>query len=25
MLFIDASQEFLKVTNNNKLTSQNIN
>ncbi|OKL23134.1 type I restriction-modification system subunit M [Metamycoplasma hominis] len=25
ILFIDASQEFLKVTNNNKLTSQNIN
>nr|WP_232500342.1 N-6 DNA methylase [Metamycoplasma hominis] len=25
ILFIDASQEFLKATNNNKLTSQNIN
>ncbi len=25
ILFIDASKEFLKVTNNNKLTSDNIN
>jgi len=25
ILFIDASKEFVKVTNNNKLTNQNIN
>ena len=25
VLFIDASKEFLKVTNNNKLTENNIN
>ena len=24
ILFIDASKEFIKVTNNNKLTSENI-